>query len=153
LKTLQHDVCVTVAISTGDKTCTSEVTVLLLKNLWTETRGSWEQVKIEADFLSGAKYSINYRRVTPKYHQKMSETFCLKVHEILRRRTNLFFVENFRFRKICLHKSGYHIFPWKFFYCSIKKLRGRDFFSLWVLTSAWHWLYLQALNYYAEGNN
>ena len=97
LKNLQHEVCVTVANSRGDKNFTTEVTVLLLKSLWTETTGSLEQVKIEAALQSAAKFSIKYKMLTQKYHQKFSETFCHRVHKFFRGGTNLFFVESFWF--------------------------------------------------------
>ena len=48
------------------KNNTAEVTLFLFENLWTETKSRWENVKVDAVHLLGAKVLVNYRRVLPR---------------------------------------------------------------------------------------
>ena len=68
----------TFAKSGSWKNYITEVTVLLLELLWTETKTTWEQFKGEAAHLFGAKASVNHRRASAK----MPKTHCLTVPKI-----------------------------------------------------------------------
>ena len=77
---LQHKVCVTFANCGKRRNYTTELTILLLEKLWTETKTNWKQFEAEALYLSGSRAPVNHWRLSP---EKVSKHFRLQSWEII----------------------------------------------------------------------